>query len=366
MFSISGNHKASIPYYKSALQKYKEAGHLYFTMKINQHLFVSYSIISKNNLAIQVNKRYIKLKDSIFNIKKRKFIADSEVKFQVEKIKSEKKIAEIDSKRTKVILIASIIIFVLFTLLLLFYFERLRAKRKIEFVKLELKETQKRLEIQKLYSDSELKVLKSQMNPHFIFNALNSIQDYIILNEKKLARQYLVKFSRLIRIYLEQSQKIAITLSEEIKALQLYLELEKDRFNDDFSFDIVIDEKLDLDNVAIPSLFLQPYVENALKHGFLHKKDNKRLQVSFQKDTATNSLICKIKDNGVGREASLLINQKRNKLHKSFATSANQKRVDLLNQSNENSIELEIQDLYENNQATGTLVIVKIPLNYQQ
>ncbi|WP_298777485.1 histidine kinase [uncultured Polaribacter sp.] len=366
LFSIYGDHKSAIPYYKSALKKYKKIGELYFSMKISQHLFVSYSILNENKLAIDINQKYIKLKDSIFNIKKRKFIADSEVKFQVEKIKSEKKIAELNNNRTRSILIGSIIIFILFILLLLFYFEKLKTKRKIEFVKLELKETQKRLEVEKLYNDSELKVLKSQMNPHFIFNALNSIQDYIILNEKKLARQYLIKFSKLIRIYLEQSQKSVISLSEEIKALTLYLELEKDRFNDDFTFNVSIDDTLDLDNVSIPSLFLQPYVENALKHGLLHKKDNKRLSISFQKETSFNLLICTIKDNGIGREASLEINKKRNRFHNSFATSANQKRIDLLNQINANFLNLEINDLFENEIASGTEVVVKISLNYKK
>ncbi|WP_298883993.1 histidine kinase [uncultured Polaribacter sp.] len=366
LHSILGDHNSSIPYYKLALEKYEKIGHLYFAMKINQHLFVSYSILNKNNLALKINKKYIKLKDSIFNIKKRKFIADSEIKFQVEKIKSEKKIAELNSKRTTSILVALVLIFILVTILLWFHFERLRAKRKIEFVELELKETQKRLEIEKLYNDSELKALKSQMNPHFIFNALNSIQDYIILNEKKLARQYLVKFSRLIRIYLEQSQKIAITLNEEIKALRLYLELERDRFNDDFSFEISIGKNLELDDVQIPSLFLQPYVENALKHGLLHKKENKKLAIFFEKDETSNMLVCTIRDNGVGREASLKINKKRNKLHNSFATSANQKRVDLLNQNNNQFLELKINDLFENKMPIGTEVIVKISLNYKQ
>jgi len=364
LFSISGNHESSIPYYKAALKKYDAIGQLYFTVKINQHLFVSYSILNKNILALNINRKYIKLKDSIFNIKKRKFIADSEVKFEVEKIKSAKKIAELKSKRNKNLLIAAIIIFVLIILLFVFYFERLKTKKKVEYVQLELEETQKRLEIEKLYNDSELKALKSQMNPHFIFNALNSIQDYIILNEKKLARQYLIKFSRLIRIYLEQSQKAAISLQEEIKALNLYLELEKDRFNDDFSFEVSIDKDIDLDIISIPALLLQPYVENALKHGLLHKKENKRLLIFFTKDAGL--LICRIRDNGVGRKISSEINQKRNKLHNSFATSANQKRIDLLNETYKKLLSVEIIDLYEKETAIGTEVIVKIPLNYSK
>lgn len=251
------------------------------------------------------------------------------------------------------------VIFLGLIFVLLFYFNRTTKRLK--------KEQSIALEKAQLSKDlvfSQLENLRIQMNPHFIFNALNSIQDFIILNEKKSARQYLVKFSKLIRVYLDQSQRVTITLTEEIKALNLYLELEKDRFNDDFSFDIAIDKTLNLDNVSIPSLFLQPYVENALKHGLLHKKENKRLVITFDKNLSKNKLVCKIRDNGIGRKASLEINKKRNKLHKSFSTSANQKRVDLLNQANENFLKLETIDLYENDNAAGTEVIVTIPLNY--
>ncbi len=210
---------------------------------------------------------------------------------------------------------------------------------------------------------SQLENLRSQMNPHFIFNALNSIQDYIILNEKKLARQYLVKFSRLIRTYLEHSQTNEISLNEEIKTLKLYLELEKDRFDDDFKFEIHVDENLNLENTFVPSLFIQPYVENALKHGLLHKKDNKKLILNFVKDSVFNLLICEIIDNGIGREASAKIKNQRAGNHKSFATSANQKRIDLLNRSQDKKVELEVEDVYNTHQVvSGTKVTITIEL----
>jgi two-component sensor histidine kinase len=210
---------------------------------------------------------------------------------------------------------------------------------------------------------SQLENLRSQMNPHFIFNALNSIQDYIILNEKKLARVYLVKFSRLIRTYLEHSQKNEGSLQEEIKALKLYLELEQDRFDDDFKFDIYIDPQLNLDRVYVPSLFIQPYVENALKHCLLHKKEDKKLQLNFIKDKTKNNLVCEIIDNGIGRIASAEINKKRTEYHKPFASNANQKRVNLLNKSQQNTIEVLTIDLYDKNQnALGTEVSIEIQL----
>ncbi|WP_341221789.1 sensor histidine kinase [Polaribacter atrinae] len=230
----------------------------------------------------------------------------------------------------------------------------------------QLKKTQaKELEkerISKALVFSQLENLRSQMNPHFIFNALNSIQDYIILNEKKLARQFLVKFSRLIRIYLEHSQETNIALEDEIKALKLYLELEKDRFNDDLTFTINIDKNIRPQTTYVPSLFIQPYVENALKHGLLHKVNNKILNLNFTLNPSKTKIICVIDDNGIGRVASEKI-KSRIKLPKSFATQANQKRIDLINSTNSEKIEIEIEDKKDsNNNPEGTRVIIKIPI----
>ena len=208
----------------------------------------------------------------------------------------------------------------------------------------------------------KLESLRSQMNPHFIFNALNSIQDYIIHNDQKLARKYLVKFSRLIRIYLEHSQQDVVSLKEEIDALQLYLDLEKDRFEDSFEFTLNMDKRIITDHIQIPTFLMQPYVENAIKHGLLHKKTNRILSVSFSLNDEGNILKCIINDNGIGREASAKLNAKRIK-PKSFSSEANQKRINLLNKTRVNPITLNTYDDYnEYNIAIGTSVILKIPI----
>ncbi|WP_298767442.1 sensor histidine kinase [uncultured Polaribacter sp.] len=247
-------------------------------------------------------------------------------------------------------------IFLISIVFIWFFFDRktkqLQAKQKREL-------EQAKVNQQLVFS--QLENLRSQMNPHFIFNALNSIQDYIILNEKKLARVFLVKFSRLIRIYLEHSQKAQISLEEEIKALRLYLELETDRFDDGFEFNINVAKDLELKDILVPSLFIQPYVENAIKHGLLHKKENKRLQLQFFKKAGF--LVCTIQDNGVGRAATAEINKELHPKHASFASSANQKRVDLINKTQQHKITLDIVDLYDDkNKPTGTKVIINIKL----
>ncbi len=208
----------------------------------------------------------------------------------------------------------------------------------------------------------QLENLRSQMNPHFIFNALNSIQDYIVLNERKLASSFLVKFSRLIRIYLEQGQQNEISLKQEIEALRLYLELEKVRFEDELTYEIVVDNKLVLTTIKIPSLLLQPYIENALKHGLLHKKLNRSLSVRFSLKSS-KLLECIIEDNGVGRAASRDINLSR-KGHVSFATQATEKRVELINEvkCNNDKIQIKIYDLFSAaGKPNGTRVNILIP-----
>lgn len=228
-------------------------------------------------------------------------------------------------------------------------------------------ENEKTILLEKAQVDKELifyqlENLRSQMNPHFIFNALNSIQEYIVTNEKANASVYLVKFSKLIRLYLEHSRESEVPLEEEIKALQFYLELEKDRFEDTLNFTINKEEGINLKTTKVPSLFIQPYVENAIKHGLLHKKENRNVSISFTLNADKTELICVIEDNGVGRKASEQINKNRREHHKSFATSANQKRVELINKTRTKKISVYTEDLYDTNQnPIGTKVIINIP-----
>ncbi|CAL2085020.1 Signal transduction histidine kinase internal region domain-containing protein [Tenacibaculum sp. 190524A05c] len=243
-------------------------------------------------------------------------------------------------------------------MIVIFYFRK-RTRRLKETQKIQLEKA----EINRDLTFSQLENLRSQMNPHFIFNALNSIQDYIIINEKKLARDYLVRFAKLIRLYLDQSRKNEISLEDELSTLNLYLELEKERFEGDFDYEISVDEELIEKDIYVPSLLIQPYVENALKHGLLHKTDDKKLEISFVKNSDTKALQCTIVDNGIGRESAAKINEKRHKSHVSFATSANQKRVTLLNSAMNKNIQVKIVDLYdEERKGIGTVVTINLPL----
>lgn len=217
-------------------------------------------------------------------------------------------------------------------------------------------------EIEKQLSQSQLTALRSQMNPHFIFNALNSIQDYIISNNKELASDYLGLFADLMRKYLHFSNEEEITLEEEIETLDMYLQLEKVRFEETLSYTIIADKSLDLSTVNIPVMLIQPFAENAVKHGLLHKKGSQTLDILFEQEG--QNLVISIKDNGIGRKQATQINKMRKKKHKSFATSAQQKRIDLINQNSDYNISIVYTDLEElDSSSTGTMVIIKIPLN---
>ena len=216
-------------------------------------------------------------------------------------------------------------------------------------------------QLEKNLNLSTLKAIKSQMNPHFFYNALNTIQSFILSNDKKQALHYLSKFSSLTRNILEMSDKEFVTIAEEIETMTLYLDIEKARFEKDFEYKISTENISDENQLKIPSMMLQPYLENAVKHGLLHKKGTKELTILFHKNE--DDLIINIEDNGIGRKKSSELNAIKNKKHQSFATNAMQNKIDLLNKNKTHKISIEIIDKMNLNEVSmGTLVSIKIPL----
>lgn len=214
--------------------------------------------------------------------------------------------------------------------------------------------------LEKDLRQSMLSSIKAQMNPHFLFNALNTIQSYIITEDKENASNYLSKFSKLTRKILEMSDKESITLEEELDALILYIELEKMRFQD-LNFTIGIANDVNPKVTFIPSMIIQPYIENAIKHGLLHKSGDKNLSILIHRDN--QYLRIDIEDNGIGRDKSILINK--NRKHNSFATQANMKRIELLNLE-KNNIGVDYKDKKDNEgNPLGTSVTIHIPYKTQ-
>ncbi len=235
-----------------------------------------------------------------------------------------------------------------------FRVKNIREKSKSEIEKFRL---------EKALQQNILSSIKSQMNPHFLFNALNTIQSYIYLNDKKQAINYLGKFSVLTRKILDQSNNETITLSEEQETLDLYLQLEKMRFEDTFEYSILFENIPFKDQFRVMPMLIQPYVENAIKHGLLHKTNNRNLEIKFKHNELKNSIEVRIEDNGVGRKRANEINEKRAQKHSSFSSEANKTRLEILNKDSKNNISVIIidkTDQYGN--ATGTLVQINIPV----
>lgn len=259
-------------------------------------------------------------------------------------------------------LLKKILIACLITLILLatIIFRNIILKRRNEKLRLEneLKEQQlanerKQAELQKQTSELEMQALRSQMNPHFIFNCLNSINRFILKNETETASDYLTKFSKLIRLVLNNSQHKYITLNEELDCLELYIQLEQLRFKNLFRYKIKCDEEADAEEILVPPLLLQPFVENAIWHGLMHKEGAGNLDICLQ--LKNEILECIIKDDGVGRKTTLELSSKSATKHKSLGLQITKDRMALLEDS------VQILDLYDDKgSAAGTKVTLKI------
>jgi hypothetical protein len=222
--------------------------------------------------------------------------------------------------------------------------------RRVQFIR-------KRHEAEKKAIELERQALRLQMNPHFIFNSLNSIQSFIVNQAPEKATAYLAKFSRLMRLILYSSREKMVPLLDEIEALEIYLELEQLRFDNKFSYEITCDKEIDQDFIAIPPMLIQPYLENAILHGILHKEEKGTITLSFHQQN--NTLLCVIEDDGVGREASQKLRKNSGMRHSPKGMLITDERLQILNRLYSENVYVEIVDLYDQyGRANGTRVIV--------
>ena len=220
---------------------------------------------------------------------------------------------------------------------------------------------QRRLKDEKQILTLEQDMLRSQMNPHFIFNSLNSIKLYIINNEKENAVYYLNKFSKLIRKILIASKEKKISLADELETMKLYMNIENIRFSNEINYTTKVDENIDLESIKVPSLILQPFLENALWHGLSTKKDDKNIILEITNKN-NEFVTITITDNGIGRKESERINKNKLLKRKSVGIAITNDRLANFFKGHQNGYSIEIKDLYDSNQnATGTKVIINIP-----
>ena len=223
------------------------------------------------------------------------------------------------------------------------------------FIRSRIKQRQNKL----LYEINtyQQQALASQMNPHFIFNSLNSIQSFIAQNERKLSNHYLARFAKLMRITLDNSRKSEITIDEELSALEMYLELESIRYKN-FEYVFKIDEHINTNIALIPPLLIQPLVENAIWHGLMHKTEKGKLIVEMSVED--DKIKCCVEDNGVGRQYKTT--KLSDKSHESLSTAITNKRLELLSSQISEKYQLNVTDLVDaHNNPTGTRVCFYIP-----
>jgi len=229
------------------------------------------------------------------------------------------------------------------------------------FVNERIKQIKKTADLKHDIAYSESKALKSQMNPHFLFNSLNAIDNYILSNNPVEASDYLSKFSKLIRQTLDYSELSSITLSQEIEILGLYVKMEQMRFPSKFEFEVSVDPNLNPSKIHLPPLIIQPYVENAIWHGLMHLEDDGELEVRFLKEG--DFVVCQIEDNGIGRTSAQEIKSKSATKRKSHGMKITSERLNLLEELQGSGGQVKIVDKYSDlQQSLGTLVIIKLPL----
>jgi hypothetical protein len=235
---------------------------------------------------------------------------------------------------------------------LLLYLQHRRNKRK-QKIALEKITTEKRL------AELEMQALKAQINPHFVFNCLNSIKGFIYDKDYLQADKYLDKFSELMRSTIDNSDASIISLKDEVLYLDNYLQLEKLRFDEKFDYTITTDPAIEIEKVFVPAMLLQPYVENAIRHG-MRFLENKKGTINISTKIENEKLICIIDDNGIGREKAAELKSKRHIEYQSKGMNISKRRAELY------GIEQEIIDKKDgDNTAVGTTIIVKIPLTLQ-
>lgn len=238
---------------------------------------------------------------------------------------------------------------IIFSIILGLIIKRIEQKSKNAEIKLAMK----------LKEMEELKMtaLQSQMNPHFLFNSLNSINNFVLKNDVEKASDYITKFSKLIRVILNSSSSPTASLSEELDILALYVKLEQMRVNGGFEYLVKVDEKLKLDTIKVPTLFLQPFIENAIWHGIMKSEgEDKKIELSIKEDNG--NVLCSIRDNGIGINKAKEIDKMSQK-RRFFGTEATGNRIRILHQNK--GVNIETKDISVGT-ATGTQVLISFPL----
>lgn len=318
--------------------------------------------------AYEFQDAYFYIKDSLYNLQKQEEIFKQSIKFEFEKkisedsarfaieqsrLKTELNLSEEKEKKRRLIYLGLITLLIIVVVSVLYF---LKQKRKNQ-----------QMELEKKLSEARMNALLLQMNPHFVFNSINSVMVLIQNHEKDEALKYLTKFSRVLRLILEGSTKQSVSLKDEINLIQLYVELEQLRFPNSFEFELIIDKEVDAVNTEIPFMVIQPFVENAILHGLqnklnLQKEAGKafkgKLKIGFKQ--IGDKIICEVEDNGIGRKKASEIKESSLIKNQSLGIKVSKERLNLLSNM---SCEISYVDLTDElEMPAGTKAIIQLPI----
>ncbi len=345
-----GKTDIAIKYYIKAIEEAKKINHWYTLAWVHKDMSDLYIKTNDTSNAFKSYVQFKKFSDSLLIKSKTQGLADARLRYEADSHNKEVALLSLRLKNNRILNygFAGFILLTGTIGLLLLRGSKLKAKRRIS-------------EMNRQISEITQANLRQQMNPHFIFNTLNSIQYYMYQHDKLATNNYLTKFSSLMRKVLENSQHTSVPLQDELDALNLYLELECLRFKDKFDYEINIDEDIDPILFRIPTMLIQPYVENSICHGLMPRegKGFVKIEMRLEKDY----IKCTIEDNGIGRKASSERKMKREANHNSLGTQIVSSRLDLVNTLYGTSLKTTYADLKnENGEPEGTRVEIHIPI----
>jgi tetratricopeptide (TPR) repeat protein len=369
VYAAQKNYQQALYYAQDGLALAQATGARQYIANGFKMLATVYEKSGMSQKSLPYLEKYITLKDSLMSdqFKAKLFAYRSKVEnekkqTQIERLNREKQISQQQIKiqqqqlqrasLLKKILIGGILAFVLLGII---FFRNLTLKQRNE----KLKNERTQAILQHKTVELEMQALRAQMNPHFIFNCLSSINRFILKNESEAASDYLTKFSRLIRMVLLNSKQTFITLQDELETLRLYLEMERLRFGNAFDYNISFVNEIEPESIFIPPLLLQPFAENAIWHGLMHKQGKGHLDIELSVNGKI--LTCIITDNGIGRSKADSMKSKSTEKQKSMGLQITTERLALINHDSNVKTFFTIQDLTDSNGiAAGTQVILKI------
>ena len=344
------DYEKALEFYDKSIDLSEEIGDKYNLSWIYSDIAKMYAETGDFEKAYNYFQLHTEYNDSLMNQRYENKMIEARARYESEKSEQELKLLSFRLRQNRVITYSLVggLILILIILALVLQRSRLRANQRLTL-------------LQHTISELNQQNLRQQMNPHFVFNTLNSIQYYVFQNDKIAANNYMSKFAALMRKTLENSRHPAIPIKDELDALELYLDLESLRFKEKFEWSIKLDEEIDTLLFKIPTMLIQPYVENSLSHGLMHKEGKGYVHIELK--LGKDEINCIIEDNGIGRKKAMEIKETRNSNHNSLGTTITESRLKLVNEIYGKSMKIIYKDLYDGaEQPSGTRVEISIPI----